>query len=101
MERTISATNARIHFGELMQQIKQRQEVVIVERGGEPQVVLMSVTKYRNLSGRGSDGFDWKTLLKRAHAQIKGELGRRKLKPAADVIRELRRVREDELARVR
>jgi prevent-host-death family protein len=36
MKRTVSATQARIHFGELMRRVVESQEPIIVERGGKP-----------------------------------------------------------------
>jgi prevent-host-death family protein len=35
MGRTMSATDARVHFGEVMRHVVERGESVIVERGGE------------------------------------------------------------------
>jgi len=40
MDKTISATQARIHFGEVMQDAQNGP--VIVERDGKPQVVILS-----------------------------------------------------------
>ncbi len=42
MEKKISATEARIHFGELIRTVKEEQQPYIVERDGEPYVVLRS-----------------------------------------------------------
>jgi prevent-host-death family protein len=43
MTRVVSATEARIHFGELMRQAVENHETTIVERGGKSHVVVMSV----------------------------------------------------------
>jgi prevent-host-death family protein len=43
MEHVVSATEARIHFGELMRRAVEKQVPTIVERGGEPHVVILSV----------------------------------------------------------
>ncbi|MDP9374162.1 MAG: type II toxin-antitoxin system Phd/YefM family antitoxin [Chloroflexota bacterium] len=45
MERTIRATGARTHFGELMRRIVEERETVIVERGGTPQIVVLSIAE--------------------------------------------------------
>jgi prevent-host-death family protein len=42
MQRTMSATEARIHFGELMQHVVEQKEPVIVEHSGKPYVVVIS-----------------------------------------------------------
>jgi PHD/YefM family antitoxin component YafN of YafNO toxin-antitoxin module len=39
MQRTMSATEARIHFGELMQHVVEQKEPVIVEHSGKPYVI--------------------------------------------------------------
>jgi len=49
MKRAVSATEARIHFGELMRHVVESQEPIIVERGGKPHVVVLSVDKYEDL----------------------------------------------------
>ena len=43
MEKVVSATEARIHFGELIQKVADEQCPIIVERGGKAQVVIISV----------------------------------------------------------
>ncbi len=45
MERRVSATEARVHFGELMDGVE-RGETVIVERGGEPKAVVVPLADY-------------------------------------------------------
>jgi len=53
MERkVVSATHARIHFGEIMRHVVEREEPVIVERSGKPLVVVLSVEGYEKLTGR-------------------------------------------------
>ncbi len=47
----MSATEARVHFGELMRRVVEGQEPVIVERGGKPKVVVLSVAEYERLRG--------------------------------------------------
>jgi prevent-host-death family protein len=58
MQRVISATEARVHFGDLLHRVIEGHETVLVERGGHPQVVVLSVTEYeRLLSQRASEGW--------------------------------------------
>lgn len=45
-ERRISATEARVHFGELLDSVRQNMDVVFVERAGVPQVVVVSVDEW-------------------------------------------------------
>ncbi len=46
MERTLSATEARVHFGELLDAV-QRGETVIVERGGKARAVVIPIAEYK------------------------------------------------------
>ncbi|MGC9332647.1 MAG: type II toxin-antitoxin system Phd/YefM family antitoxin [Anaerolineae bacterium] len=55
MQYTMSATEARIHFGELMRRVVKQQESVIVEHSGKPHVVVLSVDKYRQLLAAQED----------------------------------------------
>ncbi|MFQ3630067.1 type II toxin-antitoxin system Phd/YefM family antitoxin [Roseiflexus sp.] len=50
MYRTVSATEARIRFGEIMRLTKQGP--VIIEHGGKPEVVVMSKQQFDALMER-------------------------------------------------
>ncbi len=49
---TITATEARVRFGTLLRRVAEGGETIIVERGGQPQVVVLSVADYERLVGR-------------------------------------------------
>ena len=49
MYKTMSATQARVHFGEVMRLITKQKEAVIVERAGKPQVAIMSIDEFERL----------------------------------------------------
>lgn len=51
MERTMTATEARVHFGELLRAVAKRGETVIVEHHGKPTVAFVSVAEYERLTG--------------------------------------------------
>lgn len=51
-QKTVSATHARIHFGEIMRHVVELEEPVVVERSGKPLVVVLSVKSYELLVGR-------------------------------------------------
>ncbi len=57
-----TATEAPARFGELMRRDVETDETFIVERGGRPKVVVMSVAQYERLtqqaSGEGTDALD-------------------------------------------
>ena len=46
MEQLISATEARVRFGELLRQVVHGREAVIGEWDAKPQVVLLALEEY-------------------------------------------------------
>ena len=95
MERKVSATEARIHFGELMQSVIQEQGPVIVEKSGKPQIVLLSVEHYKRLQQNKAQ--NWLSQLEQTHALIAAE---RKGEAAPDTADIVRRMREERDARL-
>ncbi len=94
MKRTVSATEARIHFGELMRGVVDTQEPVIVERGGKPQIVIVSIDHYERLRDRSGGKEPWQERLEETWAQIRRE-GRGRLDPRPEeVIRDMREERD-------
>jgi prevent-host-death family protein len=101
MERKMSATEARIHFGELMRWVVESQEPVIVERGGEPHVVVLSVDRYESLLAGQQERDSWRELVRQAREQIRAELGDRDLTPPEEVLRQMREERDAQLLALR
>jgi len=94
MTRTVSATDARIHFGELMRAVVDSQEPVIVERGGQPLVVIVSVDHYERLRAGSGGKEPWQERLEQTWADIRRE-GRGRLDPRPEeVVREMREERD-------
>ncbi len=94
MERTISATQARIHFGEIMKQAKIGP--VIVERDGKAEVVVLSKKAYDQLVAANTQT-NWPKRLEALHAQIRTELAGRTLPDPAEIIRKGREERDEQL----
>jgi prevent-host-death family protein len=65
MARTISATEARVHFGEVLRKVAKERETYIVERDGKPEAVVLSVVEYRKLMKQEPDD-DWWTAAQRS-----------------------------------
>ena len=100
MEQTISATDARVHFGEVMRHVVETNLPMIVERDGKPQVVLLSTQAYEQLRS-GQQPSDWRQLVQQSRAQIQSELAGRALPPPEDLIRQLREERDEHLTDLR
>ena len=100
MPRLVTATEARVHLGELMRHVVETQEPVIVERAGQRQVVLISVPEYERLRASQPTEPGWKELLAHAHDLIRRDVGERKLPPADEVIRQVREERDAQLDEV-
>ena len=94
MIKTISATKARIHFGEVMKQAKIAP--VIVERDGKAEVVVLSKKVYDQLVA-ANQRKDWRKLLKEAHKSIREALNGRELPDPAEMIRQGREERDEQL----
>jgi prevent-host-death family protein len=89
MEKRISATEARVHFGEVIRQVTEGHEPVIVERAGKPEAVIISLAEYRRLQGYKAD--DWRVQLDKVHELIRRERGNQPLTPPPEeIIREMR-----------
>ena len=101
MERIVSATDARIRFGELMRWVVESRRPVVVERGGKPHVVVLSVDEYDRLLTGQQEQYDWRQLVRQAREQIQAELGERELPPPEDVIRQMREERDARLLAMR
>jgi prevent-host-death family protein len=101
MGRVITATEARIHFGELMREVVENQQPVIVERGGKPQVVVLSIDEYETLLAGQAQREDWRSLLAQAHERIRADLGGRQLPPPEEIIREMRKERDAQIMDLR
>ena len=100
MERVVSATEARVRFGELMRQAVENHETIIVKRGGKSHVVVMSVEEYDRLL-KGQEQADWKELVRRARTQIQADLGERILPPPDEILEQTREKRDEQLLTMR
>jgi prevent-host-death family protein len=96
MKRVASATEARVHFGELMRRVVEEKTPVVVERGGKPQVVILAVDEYERLLA-GQQEPNWQRELREVHQLILAETGGRPLPPVEDIIREMREERDAQL----
>lgn len=99
MKQRLSATEARVHFDELLRRVSQDGEVFVVERSGEPSAVVLPLDEYRRLrqSNADSGGLE---ILDRARAlreQIKARRGGRPSPVPEDLFEEARELRAQAL----
>lgn len=100
MEQVVSATEARIHLGELMRRVADGQETIIVERGGKPQVVILSVEQYIQLRASQEKEPSWDEQIRQARERILAELEDRTLPPPEEIIRQMRGERTAQMMEV-
>jgi prevent-host-death family protein len=91
VSRTFSATEARIRFGELIQDAQKGP--VFVERGGKPIVVVLSKQEYDRLLS-GARPADWRELVDKAHQRVRIDLAGHELPDPAFVLDEIREERD-------
>lgn len=99
MEKRISATEARIHFGELIRKVKEENQPYVVERSGEAYVVVLSAEEYERLTLVGA-GRDWDypmQLAAESRRRVRQELQGRLLPPIDETVREMRDERDAQL----
>ncbi len=94
MLKTISATKARINFGDVMKQAKIAP--VIVERGGKAEVVVLSKKAYDQLVAAKSQT-DWRRLLEESRKTVRAALKDHVLPNPAEMIRLGREERDEQL----
>jgi len=91
----VSATEARVHFGDLLRRVNEGGEPVIVERGGRAMAVVLSMDAYERLVQQGGATQD--AVLERIRRFREGlarRLDGRALDDPADVIRAAREARD-------
>lgn len=94
MLKTISATKARINFGDVMKQAKIAP--VIVERGGKAEVVVLSKKAYDQLVA--AKGYaNLQKRLDELHVKIRRELAGKSLPDPAELIHQGREERDEQL----
>lgn len=103
MAVTVSATEARVRFGEMMRRAVVDGEAIVVERGGDPAVVVVSLEEYRRLLA-AAGGEDWRAGLDRAvkmGQRIRARRGGASLTPSEELMNRQREERGDELVGMR
>ena len=85
-EPRIPATDARVHFGELLQHVTETEETVVVERNGHEIAAIVPIGAYRRQQGGLVD--DWRAELRAVQDEFRRVLDPTVPINAADLIRE-------------
>ena len=75
MARTMSATEARVHFGELLRRVAEHGERVVVERGGKPLVAVVPLADYERLPEEQTELGAWLERVDRLREEIRAQMG--------------------------
>jgi prevent-host-death family protein len=97
MAKTMSATEARIHFGALLRDVAERGETIVVERSGTPQLVVLSIREYDRLRNGLPAIPDWERELDELHDLIRRRHGDQVMPDAVELINAGREERDAEL----
>ncbi len=100
MPTIVSATEARVRFGELLRRVGEERETYIVERAGEKQVVVLSIDEYEALvsAARGAGRRDAVAAAYALGQRIRARRGEAAMASPEEVIRSDREARDRDLA---
>lgn len=106
MTATIDATEAGAGVEELTRRVVAERAPIVVQSGGEPQVVVLPVAEYERLRGVSSEpereDEDWWELARQSREAINRRRNGRPMPPSEDIIHEMREERDAQiLANVR
>ncbi len=96
MEQVVNATDARVHFGEMLRRVTEHDETIVVEKGGVPKAVVMSIADYRRLMAKNSGG-DWRRTAQAARDRVRAELAGASAPPPEEFLRQSRQERDGRL----
>lgn len=97
MTKTMSAADVQDHFDDLMRDVSERGETILVERSGEPQVVLLSLDEFKRMGGRTEEPEDWRELLDRTRESIAQSRRGKPLPDPSEIIHQMREERDAQL----
>lgn len=94
----VTEAEAKGRLGDLLRDVAERQEIVFIEKDGEPQAVVISLDEYSRLKGVSEPRENWKEQVDRVRKMISQELGGKPLQPTPEeVIRRMREERDEQI----
>lgn len=96
MPSVVSATEARVHFGDILRRVGERGETILVEKGGRLQAVVMGAAEYERLLARTEPGA-WREKALRARELVRAERTGASWPPVEEMLRADREQRGEHL----
>ena len=99
MHKAVSATEARVHFGDVLRRVRAN-ETVVVEHGGKPEAVILSITEYERLRTNQRDvekPVDWFELAMQSRERIRRALNGRPVPSIDEIFHDMRDERDAQL----
>jgi prevent-host-death family protein len=93
MSTVMSATQARVHFGEVLRRVRAN-EIITVEHAGKPEAVILSIEEYKRLRASEPEKADWWERARLNRERIERELGDREFPDIVEMIHEMRDERD-------
>jgi prevent-host-death family protein len=75
--RSVSSTEARVHFGDLLTRVEREGEGVVVERGGRQAAVILSIAEYKRLLRRSQSLLHWTQEVESVQYSVQSFLSRK------------------------
>lgn len=100
MERQMSATQARVNFGEVLRYVTDPQQVVIVNHAGKPHAAIISIAEYERCKIQEPQP-DWRMALikiRQLRKKISARRGGRLLSDPTEILHQVREERDAQLA---
>ncbi len=99
MSRHVSATEARVHFGELLRAVQEDGDTIVIERGGRAAAVILPIAEYERREDEARSR-SWRARIASLHDLWNREAGPGQLPDAVELIREGRLERDDQLDQI-
>lgn len=103
MDSFMSATEARVHFGEVLERVAREGAPVFVRRGSRPVAVIISFDAYERLAAQAQRTSAYLALEEvcRVREQTATEMAGGARPPMGTILNAIRQERDDELAGLR
>lgn len=99
-EKRMSATQARVHFGEVLRAVNESDADVVVEKSGSPIAVVLSFDEFKRLkqiAGEDEQDFDWWSAMVENATAYRNSRAGKPMTSSVELIREMRAERDAEL----